>query len=139
MKKMMKLLIALLAIVPTAVFAQGAPQDSAPPPLKGRPHRCDRWYPKDAQRAGIEGTTTLAFHITAEGHVTHITIAQSSGSRELDYAAYLCARTWNYLPAMQNGKPIEVPWTAKIVWQVPTNAAPAPDSGNQNVGPTPQL
>ncbi len=55
-------------------FAQEVSRD-APPPV-GIPHTCDKYYPKDLQRKGIEGTTTLAFLITKGGRVKQIAIKE---------------------------------------------------------------
>ncbi|MGD0142851.1 MAG: energy transducer TonB [Rhizomicrobium sp.] len=85
----------------------------------GRPHTCgQRYYPPIAVRLNQEGTTTLAFKITADGAVTDLTIAESSGHDSLDQAALTCAQSWQYKPAIQNGAPIEVPWKASVKWSL---------------------
>jgi TonB family protein len=83
----------------------------------GRPHSCgQRYYPPIAVRLNQEGTTTIAFKITADGSVKDLTIAESSGHDSLDQAAITCAQSWQYKPAFQNGSPIEVPWKAEVKW-----------------------
>ncbi|MBU6297746.1 MAG: energy transducer TonB [Alphaproteobacteria bacterium] len=94
---------------------------ATPPPISspasiGRPHVCLQDYPAISQRLGEEGTTLLAFHITAEGSVTNVTVAKSSGSERLDNAAVNCASSWRYKPAVEAGHPVEVPWRAEVQW-----------------------
>lgn len=89
---------------PTAVMARG----------KGKPHVCLDYYPKSAMQAGIQGRTTIAFTITSEGATKDVRITRSSGSDILDDAAVKCAKEWQYAPAMENGKPIEIPWAAEV-------------------------
>ncbi len=87
----------------------------------GAPHECpqDRWYPPLAIRLNQEGTTTLAFHITTDGSISDVTVAESSGYNSLDEAAVHCASaSWHYKPAMQEGHPVEVPWKAIVKWQL---------------------
>jgi TonB family protein len=120
-----KSLIILFTFLPLLAWAQDAP----PPPAgeQSRPHYCGMgWYPKSALKAGIEGTTTLSFHITETGDVRDIEIAQSSGNDALDSAARQCARNWLYHPALLNGKPIEATWKAQVVWKTPI-APPLPE------------
>ena len=78
-----------------------------------RPHACTN-YPHSLQSAGLEGTTVLSFAITADGFVKNAKIVESSGNPDLDAAALYCPHNWHYIPAQQNGKPVEVLWTAKI-------------------------
>ncbi len=94
---------------------------ATPPPISspasiGRPHVCMQDYPAISQRLGEEGTTLLAFHITAQGEVTNVTVAKSSGSERLDNAAVNCASNWRYKPAVESGHPVEVPWRAEVQW-----------------------
>ncbi len=130
---------------PTASFRRGDHQTNidwklsgfppGEPPagvLIGRPHTCSAYYPKAEGEAGTEGVTTLSFTITDEGRVEDIAVAKSSGNANLDNAAVLCARPWRYLPALEAGKPVAVPWKAKVVWKIegpriPPLAGPAPD------------
>src|SRR5690242_20467860 len=76
----------------------------------GRPHACGGLYPAALQQQGVEGTTTLAFHVTRSGSVRQITVAESSGNADLDVAAIYCAQHWRYKPATQEGRPVEVEW-----------------------------
>ena len=82
----------------------------------GRPHVCQQDYPSISQRLGEEGTTELAFTITADGDVTGVTVSKSSGFERLDSAAVGCASEWHYKPAILEGKPVAVSWKAAVRW-----------------------
>jgi len=82
----------------------------------GRPHVCLQDYPAISVRLGEQGTTTLAFNITVDGHVENVHVATSSGSDRLDNAAVNCASSWRYKPAVENDKPVAVPWKAEVKW-----------------------
>lgn len=86
--------------------------------LIGLPHVCMQDYPEAEAKAGIEGTTLLRFTITDEGGVRDEAVDQSSGNANLDAAALQCARKWRYRPAVQDGKPIAVPWKASVMWKL---------------------
>jgi len=98
----------------------------------GRPHTCQRYYPPALQEQGIQGTTLLSFRVTRYGAVRDIVVSESSGNTDLDAAAVFCAQHWLYKPATQSGRPIEVPWVAKVVWALPEPApADAPAAVKQ--------
>jgi len=92
------------------------PTGTAAGRLAGLPHTCGN-YPRAEWAQGIEGSTTLHFHIMVDGSVSDITVAQSSGNDHLDEAAVQCARHWSYRPALQNGAPVEVGWMATVTWR----------------------
>lgn len=60
-------------------------------------------YPPAAFRAGIEGQVTLTVDVSADGAVTSVAIAKTSGNRDLDRAAMEAARKWRFNPAQENG------------------------------------
>ncbi|MGN6515690.1 MAG: energy transducer TonB [Rhizomicrobium sp.] len=91
----------------------------------GLPHYCTN-YPPDEYKSGIGGTTVLSFVVGAEGNVSNVKVAQSSGNNDLDEAATNCATRRRYIPAVQNGKPVAVPWRAKVTWSAPSQAALSP-------------
>jgi TonB family protein len=124
----------VLFMVPASVFAQtNAPASGfeSQTGTVGKPHNCAAFYPRDLERQGIGGETTLGFTITSDGSVRNIKIVKSSGNRELDHLAGLCASHWHYLSA--NGNPIEVQWKAKIVWSVPPEPSPAPSESDSTI------
>ena len=62
--------------------------------------------------------TTMQFTIAADGQVQDVIIKQSSGSEALDRAAAVCAAKWHYIPAMYNGLPQAIVWTANVDWRL---------------------
>lgn len=121
---MKRILVVALMMAPVAL-AQPAPPIASPPSV-GKPHICLEYYPQDAVAAGAQGTTPLSYHITVEGTVADLAIAKSSGNESLDYAALVCASAWRYQPAMENGKPVEVPWKAEVRWLLHRPGEPRP-------------
>jgi protein TonB len=62
-------------------------------------------YPKAALDQGLEGTVTLEVTVGADGKVTAVTVAESSGHASLDAAAVRAVkRGWNFTSAMEKGK-----------------------------------
>jgi len=46
---------------------------------------------------------TLTVDVSADGAVTSVAIAKTSGNRDLDRAAMEAARKWRFNPAQENG------------------------------------
>ncbi len=69
-------------------------------------------YPEGAVRRGMEGVVTLSVTIGADGLVSAVKIASSSGHRILDDAALDAVRNWEFHPATRDDKPVE--WTARL-------------------------
>lgn len=79
-------------------------------------HSCAQYYPAALLRTGVGGTTTVRFFVTGEGRTKKIEITDSSGNRDLDTMAMVCAATWRYQPMMKDGAPTDSLWQAKVVW-----------------------
>jgi protein TonB len=63
-------------------------------------------YPKDALDRGLEGRVTVKALIAADGSVSSVEIAESSGHPLLDQAAARAVRRgWTFDPALENGEP----------------------------------
>ncbi|HTT99163.1 MAG TPA: energy transducer TonB [Rhizomicrobium sp.] len=121
---MKNLMVASLALCLGSTSAFGEAANAPPQKYEiGRLHHCEEYFPKDLQRQGAEGDTTLSFVVTTEGRTKNIRVAQSSGNKGLDWAAEVCAEHWKYKPARKDGVPIDTPWKAKIVWTVPSDPA----------------
>ena len=60
-------------------------------------------YPDSAKTACEQGTVTLNLQIGADGRVSDVSIANSSGYPSLDNAALQSARHWRFTPARRNG------------------------------------
>jgi protein TonB len=82
---------------PTPAFVQISADIAPPPP-----------YPAQALRLGITGVVTLKVRVDNRGQPVDAVVESSSGSRLLDGAAlkHVLAH-WHFIPAMQNGVPIE--------------------------------
>ena len=65
-------------------------------------------YPRDALRAGIEGTVMLKVLVDIDGRPIAVDIHRSSGSRKLDDAARrFVLANWRFEPAMQDGRAVQ--------------------------------
>ncbi|RCJ39932.1 hypothetical protein A6769_05075 [Nostoc punctiforme NIES-2108] len=64
---------------------------------------CNAKYPEAARRRGVEGRVEVAVDTDAEGNVTNVRIARSSGNRDLDEETKRQARDWKLKPA-QGGR-----------------------------------
>jgi TonB family protein len=62
------------------------------------------------------GEATVAFRIAADGSVTDVKIARSSGKDFIDKDAIQCVGGWRYTPIVADGKPAEISWQATIKW-----------------------
>ena len=70
-------------------------------------------------RLNHEGATQVTVHIGADGSVTSVDVAQSSGHDELDEASVKCINNgWHFKPATQNGQPIPSTKAYRIVWKL---------------------
>jgi protein TonB len=71
-------------------------------------------YPESARDDGIEGRASVAFTLTRTGQVTSVSLAGSSGSAILDRAALAMVRRAEPFPAMPDGGPASMSFTAAI-------------------------
>ncbi len=78
--------------------AQGAKVDHLPRPL---PENREPVYPEDLRRRQIGGRVLLSVLIAADGSVSEVFVAQSSGQPALDSAAVTAIRAWRFVPAQR--------------------------------------
>ncbi|HSD17612.1 MAG TPA: TonB family protein [Thermomonas sp.] len=65
-------------------------------------------YPRMAKQRGITGTVLLQVLVGIDGRPLEVTVAQSSGSRELDEAARAqVLKRWSFQPASKNGQAVQ--------------------------------
>jgi protein TonB len=76
--------------------------DRAPRRSAGALPRMPQW----ARRAGLEGTVSLRFIVTAEGDVTEITVSHIEGDERFGPDAIRTAMTWRFEPATRAGRPV---------------------------------
>ena len=81
------------------------------PPRAARPIRPE--YPKEARQRGEEGDVTLDLVITARGLVSEVSVAASSGFRDLDDAAARAAARTKFKPATRGSTPVQA--NARII------------------------
>jgi len=86
------------------------------PPSLPKAEDCHHYYPWLSQVFGDDGSTGLTFDVHADGTVGNVQVSQTSGSGRLDDAAIDCVRHWHYKPAIVDGKLVDKPWQATVVW-----------------------
>ncbi len=91
-------------------------QHVSQPPVLSKPENCRDDYPFFGRVFGREGTTELAFTVSADGTVRDVKVAKSSGSDGLDDAAVECVGKWHYRPAVKDGQLTDTPMTVKVAW-----------------------
>lgn len=70
---------------------------AAPPPQMPKARkRTAPQYPVAAERAGIEGSVTVEFGLTPDGHTRDIRVVESSPPEVFDEAAIAAVRTWRF-------------------------------------------
>jgi TonB family protein len=93
-------------------------QKISQPPAPSKPEDCHGDYPTWSRLWGQEGTTDLMLQVHADGTVSDLKVAQSSGYERLDDAAVDCVSKWHYRPAIKDGELTDTPWTARVVWSL---------------------
>ena len=88
------------------------------PPALSKPENCRDEYPFFARVLGHEGTTELAFTVAADGTLSGIKVANSSGYDGLDDAAKSCVAKWHYRPAIKDNVLVDAPMTVKVNWNL---------------------
>lgn len=63
-------------------------------------------YPSRALRRGDSGTVRVRVEVGPDGRPSQVSVAQPSGSRDLDRAAVEAVRRWRFHPARRNGEPV---------------------------------
>ena len=63
-------------------------------------------YPRQALREHEEGTVLVLAQVDVQGHVSDARVIQHSGSFALDRAAANEVRSWQFEPALHDGKPV---------------------------------
>jgi len=69
-------------------------------------------YPGVARRMGWQGIVLLDVELRADGRVSAVSVAQSSGHSVLDEAAVRAVLKWCFEPALRFGQP--VPSTVRL-------------------------
>jgi TonB family protein len=85
----------------------------------GSPHDANGFYPANARLFHEKGTVQVTYLVTEDGRVDDPVVVKSSDFADLDKAALQAVRTWRYLPATRDGKPIEVRGHSSIGFGIP--------------------
>ena len=93
-----------------------APVVVAARPLEGA--NAPPYYPRLAQRRGVEGKVVVALELDASGVVIAARVAESSGSTVLDAAALNALRSWRFEPATRDGRPIAASWHQVVEFRI---------------------
>ena len=88
------------------------------PPMLSKPENCRDDYPFFARVLGHEGTTEVSFTVAADGTLSGIKVANSSGYDGLDDAAKTCVAKWHYRPAIKDNVLVDAPMTVKVAWNL---------------------
>ena len=65
-------------------------------------------YPPIARRNGEQGTVTLRVLVARNGAPARVSVERSSGYGHLDRSALEAVREWRFVPAREQGEPVEV-------------------------------
>lgn len=80
-------------------------------------------FPADVVTKDTALAMSLRLTVNADGSVSNVALARSSGLPDYDKAVLVAATRCTYIPALKNGKPIAVPTTWDIV-RAPGSARP---------------
>ena len=75
-------------------------------------------YPLVARRNGEQGTVILRVRVTRDGVPASVDIEKTSRFSHLDDAALEAVRTWRFVPARQNGQPVEAWVLVPVVFKL---------------------
>lgn len=126
------------ATVPVAPEPGNAAERRSPPPPSIGPvatpprlrsgYISNADYPRDALRAGAEGTASVRLDISRRGRVTNCTIVRSSEHAALD--AVTCAiatERFRFTPARNPaGQAVDGTYIQSISWRLPAATPPVP-------------
>ncbi|MBV9252031.1 MAG: energy transducer TonB [Acetobacteraceae bacterium] len=79
-------------------------------------HNIKPSYPREAALRREHGEVIVVIHVTPEGLVSHVDIAQSSGFTLLDRAAREAIQTWHFMPAVKDGEAVSFEVPMRIVF-----------------------
>lgn len=113
------------ALTPPAMIVPGPPPQTGPGGARARANLASYVtaddYPREAIRAGEEGTTGFRLTIGPDGRVTACTVEKSSGSALLDAATCRIMQSRaRFTPAVDPaGRPTSDSVSARIAWRLP--------------------
>ncbi len=81
-------------------------------------HIGEDYYPDASKRANEEGTCRVKITVAADGRITDASIESSSGFPRLDDACLKGVKGQRLIPAMEDGKPVEMTTIVPITWKL---------------------
>jgi len=75
-------------------------------------------YPQAARIQNIEGEVLLKVEVSEEGRAESISVAKSSGSSLLDYAAISAVKKWKFIPAKQGEDKVVASVVVPIIFRL---------------------
>ena len=107
---------------PNTSTAPASPQSPVKTPLKmdpAHPLRIgDAYYPSESKRAHAEGRCFVNVTVQIDGSTRDVSIAKSSGFPRLDQACLNALFPGKFIPATEDGKPVERRVVIPIVWSL---------------------
>jgi protein TonB len=107
---------------PSISTAPATPQSVVRTPRKmdpAHPLRIgDAYYPAESKRLREQGRCKVNVTIQADGSTRDVSIAQSTGHPRLDQACLRALFPGKFIPATENGKPVEISVVIPIVWSL---------------------
>lgn len=88
------------------------------PPSLSKLESCRDEYPFWARIFEREGVTELSFTVLADGTVSDVKVAKSSGYEELDDAAQDCVKKWHYRPGIKDSQLVDTPLNVSVAWKL---------------------
>ncbi len=96
--------------------AEGRAPRLEPSRAVGATHNCADYYPEVSRRRSQSGDVLIRYDVAADGRISNVTVAKSSGFVPLDWAAAQCvSQHWRNTPAMRGGKPVASPGHLAII------------------------
>ena len=96
----------------------------------------DAVYPPSALAGREHADVRLTVTIDADGHVSKVDVAESSGHPDLDEAAIVAVRQWTFVPATRDDKPIPSRITVPFHFAPPAPPPEIVDTSKPNVLPS---
>lgn len=99
------------AAIPPSAVKTNPRFDPVHPPRVG-----NKYYPKESLRAHEQGKCLVKITIQADGKTRDASITQSTGFPRLDQACLQALVPGHFIPATEDGTPVEVTREIPIVW-----------------------
>ena len=98
---------------PPSVVRTPLKLDPAYPPRLG-----DAYYPAESKRLDEEGRCIVNVTVQADGTTRDVSLVQSTGYSRLDEACLHALFPGKFIPATENGKPVEITVQIPIDWSL---------------------